>query len=377
MRRALLLAVLTLTACVGDAPAPADTDTAAGFEVVGPYVAGTAAFTATDAARERTLNAQVWYPATESARADADAGFRVEQFGFGDEVETLTGLLAAARDPGTRRTAHAAVDAPLADGGPWPVVMFSHCMNCTRFSTFQIAERLASHGYAVIAPDHAGGTLYDEVAGDSAPLGADFLNVRAADISFLLDEALDAGTTALPEALRGQLDGTRVGVFGHSFGGITTGRVLMLDDRPKSGLSFGAPMENPLTPGVTLADLHVPIAFVVATEDNSITEVGNITIRNNYASANPPVTKLEVTDAGHWSFTTICGLTPSFDPGCDPDATRQTDGAPFTYADIDAVRELSASWATAWFAATLDDDADARAWLLAPHDGATVETREP
>ncbi len=374
MRRALLLAVLTLTACVGDAPA--DTDAAAGFEVVGPYVAGTAAFTATDAARERTLNTQVWYPAAESARADADAGFPVEQFGFGDEVATLTGLLATARDPGTLRTAHAALDAPLADGGPWPVVMFSHCMNCTRFSTFQIAERLASHGYAVIAPDHAGGTLYDELAGDSATLGADFLNVRAADISFLLDEALDAGTAALPKALRGQFDETRVGVFGHSFGGITTGRVLMFDDRPKSGLSFGAPMENPLTPGVTLADLHVPIALVVATEDNSITEVGNITIRNNYASANPPVTKLEVTDAGHWSFTTICGLTPSFDPGCAPDATRQTDGAPFTYVDIDAVRDLSAAWATAWFAATLNDDANARAWLLAPRDGATAETRE-
>lgn len=366
-------------ACTGPTPSGADTDDAVTerFDLAGPFVVGTSAFTATDAARDRTLHAQVWYPADDAARPDAEAGFDVAQFGSGDEVATLTGLLDTAPEPGTLRLAHAAIDATPAGAAPWPVVLFSHCLDCTRFSTFEIAERLASHGFAVIAPDHAGGALYDRLAGESAPLGAAFLDVRAADLSFLLDEALSPTDSALPAALRGRFDASRVGVYGHSFGAITTGRVLMLDDRPRSGLAFGAPMENPLTPGVTLTDLHVPLMFVVATEDNSITEVGNLAIRNNFAAANPPVTKVEVADAGHYSFTTVCGIIPDFDAGCATDDTRQTDGTPFQYADITQVRALAASWAVAWFRATLDGSEDARAWMDGPPADAsvTVETR--
>ena len=69
-------------------------------------------------------------------------------------------------------------------------------------------------------------------------------------------------------------DLTHVGVLGHSFGAVTAGRVAQLDTRFSAAAALCAPMENPLTPGVTLADIHVPLMFVVAIEDNSITEFG-------------------------------------------------------------------------------------------------------
>lgn len=355
----------------------ADTDAPAAFDAAGPHAVGTTRFSTTDDVRSRTLNVQVWYPAADSARADADAGFPMTTFGVGDEVATLEGLLDSALGPGTLRVAHAAVDGAPLPGESWPLVMFSHCLDCTRFSTFPLAEQLASHGFAVMAADHAGGTLYDRLAGDSAALGAEFLDTRAADVSFLIDRALTPDAPEVPEVLRGRFDADRVGMYGHSFGGITTGRVLMLDDRPKSGLSFGAPMENPLTPGVTLADLHVPLMFVVATEDNSITEVGNLAIRNNFAAANAPVWKVEIADAGHYAFTAICGIIPDFGAGCATGDVRQTDGSEFTYLDIDRVRGLSSAWATAFFSATLNGDAAASDWLSAPPADAavTVESR--
>lgn len=66
-----------------------------------------------------------------------------------------------------------------------------------------------------------------------------------------------------------------MGVFGHSFGGVTAGMVLTEDTRPRAGLALAVPMENPLLPGVVVADLQVPLLFVRAIEDNSITEIGN------------------------------------------------------------------------------------------------------
>ncbi|EYF06847.1 alpha/beta hydrolase family protein [Chondromyces apiculatus] len=371
----LLATTLALAGC-GDAtspdpePAPEEQHPVAS---AGPHPVGRTTVTLDDTARTRSLRVEIWYPAAESARAAADTGHPLEDFAApGDERTQLADLVAAAPDPGTTRRVHAALDAPLAEGGSFPVVAFSHCYNCTRFSIATVAERLASHGVAVVAPDHAGGTLFDELAGNAAPLGTEFLAVRAADMIFTLDRVLDPAATELPDALRGHLDPERVGVFGHSFGGVTTGVVLADDPRPRAGLALAVPMENPLLPGAAMADIHIPVFFLLATEDNSITEIGNDYIRQNFEAASPPAWKAEVKDAGHWSFTDICGLVEGFSAGCTEDV-RQTDREPFTYLDIVAARGIAAAYTTAFFLATLTDDASARAYLDAGHPADTVD----
>src|SRR5437868_730162 len=79
----------------------------------------------------------------------------------------------------TPRLAHSARDAAPADGGAsrWPLLLFSHCTECFRFSMHSLAERLASRGFVVAAPDHLDNTRYDA----TAPLTNAFLAVRADD----------------------------------------------------------------------------------------------------------------------------------------------------------------------------------------------------
>ena len=333
------------------------------YEAAGPYPVGNATIALDDTARMRKLRVEIWYPAAESARADAEKGFPVAEFAdAGAERDQLAALIKAAPDPGTSRQAHAARGAAPASPETFPIVAFSHCFDCTRFSTFAIAERLASHGIVVVAPDHTGGTLADAIAGTAAPLDVAFLGVRAGDIEFTLDRVLDAAATELPAELRGRFDASKVGVFGHSFGGVTAGLVLTQDPRPLAGLALAVPMENPLLPGVTVATLKVPLFFMRASEDNSIGVAGNFVLDENFKSATTPVWKANVVDAGHWSFTNICGITKDFHPGCGADV-RQTNGAKFDYLDIEVARGVAQAYTTAFFAATLTGDAEARAYL--------------
>ncbi len=227
--------------------------------------------------------------------------------------------------------------------------MISHCHSCTRLSNATTAIRLASHGFAVVSVEHAGDTLWETLDGNEADIDSEVLEIRRADVSFVLDQVMAGGTPV------GAIDSTRIGVLGHSMGAVTAGRVAETDSRIGAAAALCAPMENSLTEGVMLDNITVPLMFVIAVEDNSITEFGNKFIRDNFAAATVPAVKLEIPDAGHWSVSDLDGFVEAFAPGCG-DGERQTDGEPFTYLDPDTGRAIAASYATAFFKAKLLDD---------------------
>lgn len=283
---------------------------------------------------------QAWYPTDVAA-----TGVAIERLETEPRRTQYADLLtAAAPDCPTRMLPVALDAAPTA--GSFPVVLLSHCHRCTRLSNASIAMRLASHGFIALSIDHTGDTLWDP----RSALDATGLQRRLDDMTFALAN-VPAGA-----------DLARVGVLGHSFGGVTAGRIAQVDDRILSAASLAAPMENPLIPGVTLAEIDKPLWFFVAKEDNSITELGNKFIRDNFKAAVGEVWKIEVADAGHWSVSDLAGLTMMFAPGCGA-GVRQTDDTPFTYVDPSKGRDLTASYVTAFFRATLNDDAGARAYL--------------
>jgi predicted dienelactone hydrolase len=368
-----------LTGCGESLVAGSDSETGAPaqYDAPGPYPVGNTTLTMTDSARQRTLSVEMWYPASESARARAESGTGVENFfPAGSLRDDYAALLAAAASDGPSRVAHAARDAAAEPSQRrWPLVLFSHCHECVRFSSFAIAERLASHGIAVAAPDHARNTLFDR----GARLNPQFLRTRAADIRFVTDVLLRQadGGTALPAQLSERFDGDRLGVFGHSFGGVTTGLVLQDDPRFRAGASIAAPPENPLLPGVKMTDIHQPLLLLVAREDNSILEVGNEFIRDDFAMANPPAWKVEVADAGHWSFSDICGLTPAFSAGCGEGLRQTRPGEPFHYLPIGAAVGIAQRYVTAFFAAQLLGDSDALSLLAEarPEEVVSVQQR--
>lgn len=331
------LGLVVCTVACGSPAVPPDRS----VEEPGPHHVGTSRIETSDSITAYTI--QLWYPTTGD-----ESDVAVEELEAEPRRTQYRDMLAAASACPTR-TLHVAVDgAPVA--GSFPLVVLSHCHSCTRLSNASTAVRLASHGFIALSIDHTGDTLWDQLAGHTGTLDAAGLQRRVDDVTFAL---------TMPIA---NADMSNVGIVGHSFGGVTAGRVAQIDERIVSAASLAAPMENPLIPGVTLAEIHKPVWFLVAKEDNSITEFGNKFIRDNFATAPGEAWKAEVADAGHWSVSDLAGLTTMFAPGCG-EGVRQTDDTAFTYMDPVVGRDLTASYVTAFFRATLQEDAGARAYL--------------
>lgn len=349
------------------------------FATEGPLPVGHARIVITDRTGTRKLPVQLWYPAQESARAGAATGVGIESFeGAGTpERATLEALVSAAPATCTRKVQHSVPNVPptLPTSGLLPLVVFSHCHNCVRFSQAVIAERLASHGIAMAAPDHVTNTIYDH----AAELDEAFLKVRASDIGSVLDTLLSPTSMEVPDALRGHFDPARVGGLGHSFGAITIGRVLRDDPRVKAGFVIAAPFDSPMLSGAKPSDIQRPLFFLLAREDNSITEVGNFFIRSNFKQATPPAWLAEVADTGHWSFSDIAGMKSDFAPGCG-EGKRQTvlGGPKFNYLGNELARGIAQRYAAAFFGYTLLGDERAHALLdqASPQDTVTLQARK-
>lgn len=295
---------------------------------------------------------EIWYPTNTPGVSGPVADAFLADPAQRDAYEALL----AEAPPGCPSTDERAVlDVPPARG-PFPLLVYSHCHGCVRFSSFTVLEQLASHGYVVAAPDHAGNTLWDNLAGALTDLDTTTLDGRVADQVAVLDAML---SDAPPIDV--VINKDAVGAIGHSFGSVTTGRLAQTDARIKAAFGIAAPMENPLFPTVKMADIHVPVLFLLAQEDHSISELGNIVIRNNAASANPPVWLLEVADAGHWSFSDIAGLTPDFMPGCGEDTRQTNPSATFSYLPIADAQRIAGGAAVAFFDEALRGEAGALA----------------
>lgn len=357
----LLAACALFCAC----PAPAPVDAGTNFEAPGPHPVGVTRLTVSAADGGRSLPVEVWYPASESARGESDVGFAVETFEDGARRTQLASWVEQAPELCTPRRALGARDAPLASGTRWPLIVFSHCTECFRFSFHSVAERLASQGFVVAAPDHLDNTRFDA----TAPLTNAFLLTRAGDVSSVIDAMLATNAPA-------PIDATRIAVMGHSFGAVTAGKVVELDARVKAGLLFAAPVDSPFLNSGSAARITRPLSWVLAMEDNSISYLGNGFIRENFTKVPKPNWLVEVENAGHWTFSDIAGLGGDYRPGCG-DGLRDPDGGVFTYLDNDVGRGVAMRTATAWARFVLLDDAAAAAALnmAVPADQVRVRAR--
>jgi hypothetical protein len=227
----------------------------------GPYRLGTATYYWVDAGRDETftedpsdrreLMVQIWYPA-ERVRGAKRGPYLSHSDTIGPVLGKVQfGLPSFVFSHLRYVRANAVPDAPVATAqARYPVLLFSHGRGGVRVqNTFQV-EELASHGYVVAAIDHtyaAAATVFpdgrvalvDPRVRDKSFL-EDKFEVLADDASFVLDQlgALDASD---PRGLfQGRLDLRRVGIFGHSLGGIVAAEACRLDDRFKAGMDIDA-----------------------------------------------------------------------------------------------------------------------------------------
>jgi predicted dienelactone hydrolase len=279
-----------------------------------------------DSARGRPLRTEIWYPADESARGLPPAPI----------TDFVDASLAAALADSTVPLV-AVRDVQISPDAPFPLVAFSHGNGGIRFqNTFQV-ERLASHGFVVVSPDHTGNTLLD--------LGQDPQSAtnRPLDISFLYDE-LTRLTGESGSTFAGWVDiSVPFGVTGHSFGSFTSLSVASMDPRVGAALPIAAP-------GPVSATYSAPTLLMLGTEDKTIEEDLNQGIRNVYDVLPGPRWLVEVVDAGHYSFTISCltGTGLGDGDGCG-EAERFADGSPFTFPPAEEVWEVVDAYSVALF----------------------------
>ena len=152
-------------------------------------------------------------------------------------------------------------------------------------------------------------------------------------------------------------------MYGHSFGAVTTGRVLATDARVKAGLTHAAAPDASIWPEPYIQLITQPLFMILAREDNMVLAFGCQQIIDNFDAKNGRAWKLEVDDAGHMTFSDLCWITPNY-RACCGEGKRQTDPSQtFTYLDQQTGLAIAEAYAAAFFSATLLDDAAALDYL--------------
>ena len=228
--------------------------------------------------------------------------------------------------------------------GPFPLIVYSHGATSAADSSSFLTEHLASHGFVVAAAQHPVRSLAER---------GDAFAERPREVHAVVDLLL-ARSSASGDRFEGTIDPERLGVAGHSFGGLTTIALLgETGNRFDAGLAM-APGIRPGDPaGVAdaIRTIEVPVMMMMGQAD-VLARYEHLSAA--YATIPTTTTRyaLVLPTAGHQSFNDACLVADL----CPPGTLDQQQG-----------HELVASYATAFFQVHLAHQT-AFASLLQPHD---------
>jgi dienelactone hydrolase len=255
----------------------------------GPFAVGRAIYDWKDDARvdtlapvpgtKRELLVWIWYPSAAGPSAAIDdyvpASMR-------PAVGPPGGLLALLTRDLSKVHGHSARDADVSPRPrSFPVVIMRAGASAFVVSYSTLAEDLASHGYVVVgfdAPYRTFAVVFPdgrvmrrppendpELCEDQPPVQqarcvSRFLTAWTGDIAFVLERLERLNTSGSAGKLAGRLDMTRVGVFGHSFGGATALQFCHDDPRCKAGIDI----DGQAFGSVIQEGLRQPFMFVLS-----------------------------------------------------------------------------------------------------------------
>lgn len=155
-------------------------------------------------------------------------------------------------------------DAPIAPGGPFPLVVFGHGLGYTPGTYRALIDSWVRAGYVVAAPMFPLENAY----APGGPYRRDLPN-QPGDVSYLIDRLLVA-SAAPSGSLRGLVDRRRIAVAGHSDGGDTAVALAYARGYADPRVRATIVLSGALLPGVAAWDFRAvkpPLLAVQGTAD--------------------------------------------------------------------------------------------------------------
>lgn len=322
-------------------------------EADGPYQVGTRLLSFTDPSRHEQLSpvgslksqnrkipVQVWYPAADTfGKRTAKWVGSVEAINLFSRYRKLPDLF----DQLPLVKTHSFQDTLISDKEDmYPVILFSGGSAMFNGQNVVQMEELASHGYVVFSVGHPyedfacvypDGTMIPYNEKRARELSADTANALkiarqaipdendpefsrailrnavlsnasvkgwSADMRFVADMVadLDSGKTA--GIFKGKLDVSRIGAFGHSFGGAAAGQLCLEDSRIKAFINMdGSPFGD-------APDKEIQQPFMILTHGGE----EKYNIRNGYSPNESNFIIVQIEGAKHMNFSDFNSLMP-------------------------------------------------------------------
>lgn len=290
----------------------------------GPYALGTQIYRWTDPSRvephtadlndHRSVIAQVWYPADQREPSEG-----ITRLPYIDGIGSMPRYVSAMPSFLMRRynqiDTHAEPLAPLLPSAEsWPVVIFSPGYGAPRAVYTGLATQLASRGLVVFVLDHPFESAVSELPGgevvgteeillpgesDLTPYMVRQQDVRTADVRFVIDQ-LSRSEALAPSLRSDRIEGSRVAVIGHSFGGAAALATSSEDSRVVAAANIDG------TPYGDLSDRQLSRPVLLVQSDYAETRHSELFLNGNgklLACASAASFRFEIKRANHYSFT--------------------------------------------------------------------------
>ncbi|OJD69802.1 carboxylic ester hydrolase [Bacillus sp. N35-10-4] len=296
----------------------------------GPFKVGTTLYHWIDYQREepymkelndrRELMVQIWYPAKEKGKMN-HAPYIHNSDEIAKGLEKSLSIPAFVFHHLSLVKSNAFMEAQLSDSEKrYPVLIFSHGLSGFRNqNTFEV-EELASQGYIVVGIDHtydAAATVFPDnrTAFVQSINLTDFaerdrhIELWKEDVVFVLNQIEKLNQSDKDNRFTGRIDTSRIGMFGHSYGGATAVQVLVEDSRVKAAIDMDGTLYGANVPKSGVGKPFLIMNAELSDSDDSAEDFLEGKVRSDHALAGGGMSMV-IPHTNHTSFTDFHLFSP-------------------------------------------------------------------